>query len=271
MLGVLSQFYYCQIDLVSFTVIEMNSHSRLTSSENLQQGHGSNLYPVTLKQRFGDLQIDLDVPEGVWNPTPHGIHLGNMLLGIDFTGKNVLELGTGCGIHAILIAHRGAAQMTMTEIDAVAIENSKHNFAKNTIDIEAEFIVADWTAVPGASHEGKAKWDCIVTNPPFAKSGKHYRRYFIDSLILDAHKLVKPGGELIFVQSSMADIPRSVQLMEDCKMAVHIVGETEGPFRDYYYEDDTFMQESANVQNGFEIRDGVHYERLIVFRAVLPK
>ena len=248
-----------------------NMRSNATSQENLQQRHGSNLYPVTLKQSFGDLQLELDVPEDVWNPTPHGIHLGNMLLGIDFTGKNVLELGTGCGIHAILIAHQGAAQLTMTEIDASVTENAKHNLAKNNVEIETEFVFADWTAVPGASHQGKAPWDCVVSNPPFAKSGKLYRRYFIDTLILDAHKLVKPGGELIFVQSSMADIPRSVQLMEDCKMTVHIVGETEGPFRDYYFEDDTFMQESASVQDGYEIRDGVYYERLIVFRAVLPK
>lgn len=68
----------------------------------------------------------------------------------------------------------------------------------------------------------------------------------------------------------MADIPRSVQLMKDCKMTVQIVGETQGPFRDYYIEDDEFMKESAAVQDGYEIRDGVFYERLIVFRAALP-
>ena len=48
--------------------------------------------------------------------------------------------------------------------------------------------------MPGASHEGKATWDCVVSNPPFAKSGKRFRRYFIDTFILDAHKLVRPGG-----------------------------------------------------------------------------
>ena len=245
--------------------------TQCNSEETIQQRHGSNLYPVTLEQSFGDLQMQLDVPEGVWNPTPHGIHLANMLLKIDFTNKNVLELGTGCGIHAILIAHQGASQLSMTEIDTAINDNAKHNLAKNNIDIEIEYFVADWTSVPGASHDGKAKWDCLVTNPPFAKSGKQYRRYFIDTLILDSHKLIKPGGELIFVQSSMADITRSMQLMKDCKMNVQIVGETEGPFRDYYFDDEAFMQESAKVKDGFEIRDGVHYERLIVFCATLPK
>jgi hypothetical protein len=174
-------------------------------AERPEQRRGDNLYPVSFSQRFGDLEMHLDVPAGVWNPTPHGVHLG------------------------------------------------------------------DWTAVTGASHHGRAPWDCLVTNPPFAKSGKRYRRYFIDTLILDAHKLVRPGGELIFVQSSMADVPRSIRLMEECGMHVRIVGETDGPFRDYYFEDPAYLKEMASVRGSYDVRDGIHYERLVVFRARLPK
>ena len=67
----------------------------------------------------------------------------------------------------------------------------------------------------------------------------------IDTLVLDAHKLVRSGGELVFVQSSVADIPRSIQLMTECGMNVQVVGETSGPFRDYYHEDAPFMREMA--------------------------
>jgi methylase of polypeptide subunit release factors len=193
-----------------------------------------------------------------------------MLLELDLTGRHVLELGTGCGIHAILLAHQGAAELTMTEIEASINDNARHNLGRNKIDIPMEFIIADWTNVPGAAHDGDVPWECLVTNPPFAKSGKRYRRYFIDTLILDAHKLVRPGGELIFVQSSMADIPRSIRLMEECGMSVHVVGETDGPFRDYYFEDAAYLKEMAAVPGSYAVRDGVHYERLIVFRATLP-
>jgi len=109
-----------------------------------------------------------------------------------------------------------------------------------------------------------------VTNPPFAKSGKRYRRYFIDSLILDAHKLVRPGGRVIFVQSSMADVRRSLRLMAEHGMEVRIVGETDGPFRDYYFEDAVYLREMAEVPGGYDVRDGVYYERLIVFEARVP-
>ncbi len=241
-----------------------------TGSMTPPKWQGSNLYPVSFTQQIGGHVLELDVPEGVWNPTPHGIHLGEMLGRLDFTGEHVLELGTGCGIHAILLARQGAARMTLTEIDAAISENARHNLARNTVTTPVEFVVADWTAVPGASHEGRAPWDSVVTNPPFAKSGKRYRRYFIDTLILDAHKLIRPGGRLVFVQSSMADIPRSLRMMAEGGFEVRVVGETDGPFRDYYFDDEAYMREMAMVPGSYEIRDGVHYERLIVFEAVLP-
>ncbi len=247
----------------------MSSHRTQHVMESPHERHGSNLYPVRFTQAFGPHELKLDVPEGVWNPTPHGVHLGHMLLELDFTGRHVLELGTGCGIHAILLARRGAAKLTLTEIDAAIVDNARHNLAANGVDTPVELVVADWTAVPGASHEGKAPWDCVVANPPFAKSGKRYRRYFIDTLILDAHKLLRPGGRLVFVQSSMAGIPRSLSLMAECGMAVRVVGETDGPFRDYYFKDEAYLREMAAVPGGYQIRDGVHYERLIVFEATL--
>ncbi|MEM7307119.1 MAG: methyltransferase [Planctomycetota bacterium] len=233
-------------------------------TEQLEQRHGENLYPVRFAAKFGEHDLTLDVPEGVWNPTPHGVHLGNMLLHLDFTGEDVLELGTGCGIHAILIARRGAKRMTLTEIEQDICDNARHNLTKHGVEIPIEYAVADWTSVPDASH------DVLITNPPFAKSGKRYRRYFIDTLILNAHKLVRPGGRLVFIQSSMADIPRSLRLMDEHGMNVRIVGETDGPFRKYYYEDPVYLREMAAIPGSYAVRDGVHYERLIVFEATLP-
>ncbi|MCH8854465.1 MAG: methyltransferase, partial [Planctomycetes bacterium] len=192
--------------------------------ERLQQRHGDNLYPMTLQTQMGDYKLDLDVPPGVWNPTANGIHLGNMLSGMDFNGEHVLELGTGCGIHAIIIVGQGASRMTLTEIDQSILDNARHNLAKHEVTCPIEYTLADWT------HVVVGPYDSLVANPPFARSGKRYRRYFIDTLILDAHKLVRPGGRLIFIQSSMADIPRSIDFMEQNGMTVRIVGETSGPF-----------------------------------------
>jgi release factor glutamine methyltransferase len=227
---------------------------------------GDNLYPEHFRACFADIELDLDVPAGVWNPTPHGLHLGDMLAReLRFDDQHVLELGTGCGLHAIVLARRGAARLTLTDIDQESLDNALHNLEKHGIDVPVEALVADWTHVPGGP------FDALVTNPPFCKSGKRFRRHFIETLILDAHKLVRPGGTLTFVQSSMANVPRSLALMEECGMTVRIVGETDEPFRPYYFEDARFMREIACVPGAYEVRSGTHFERLVVLQGTLPR
>lgn len=225
---------------------------------------GSNLYPQELTVTFGNVKINLDVPEGVWNPTPHGMHLGNMILTLDFKDEEVLELGSGCGNHTILIAQKKPKKLTVTELSQSILDNTRHNLLKNNIDLPVEYVVADWT------HIDKGPFDVLITNPPFAKSGKRYYRYFIDTLINDAHKLVKPGGKLIFIQSSMADVKRSIGLMNDWDMDVRIVGEFKGPFRDYYFEDEIFMQNIEKFSGAYEKEGNKYFETLTVFEAVLP-
>ena len=232
--------------------------------ERPTQRSGDNLYPVQLEMQFGDHHLDLDVPAGVWNPTPHGMHLANMLLRLDFTDQHVLELGTGCGIHAILLAKRGAKQLTLTEIEGHVLDNAAHNLKKHGVKVPCDYQVADWTHVDGGPY------DTLVTNPPFAKSGKRYRRYFIDTLILDSHKLLRPGGKLVFIHSSMANVPRTMKILREHGMTVEIVGETSGPFRPYYFEDPSFMREIAAEPGLYHHSDGTHYERLVVFKAQLP-
>ncbi len=233
--------------------------------KSLTKRHGDNLYPALFRAQFGSHEMSLDVPAGVWNPTPHGVHLGNVLAEVDFSGEHVLEIGTGCGVHALLLAWQGAARLTLTEIEAALLETVRHNFAKHKVDTPTEYVVADWV------HIECGPFDTVVTNPPFAKSGKRYRRYFIDTLILDAHKLLKPGGRLIFVQSSMADVPRSIRMMEECGMTVGILGESDHEFRDYYFEDPTYLLEMARLPGAYDVRGGLHFERLVAFEARLPQ
>lgn len=225
---------------------------------------GNNLYPQELSLSFGDTTIDLEVPEGVWNPTPHGMHLGNMILNLDFKDKEVLELGSGSGNHTILIAQQKPKALTVTEINQDVLNNTRHNLLKNNIDMPVEYVVADWT------HLNKEPFDVLITNPPFAKSGKRYYRYFIDTLINDAHKLIKSGGKLIFIQSSMADIKRSTNLMQEWGMEVNIIGEQKGPFRDYYFEDEVFMNTIEKFPGAYEKINDQYIETLVVFEATLP-
>lgn len=68
----------------------------------------------------------------------------------------------------------------------------------------------------------------------------------------------------------VADVPRTIALMEENGMMVRIAAETDGPFRDYYFEDKAYMKEMACVPGAYSIRDGVYHERLTVFEATMP-
>jgi len=52
----------------------------------------------------------------------------------DHKGKNVLDVGTGTGILAIMAAKLGAKSITATDIDGWCIENSSENFELNHLE-----------------------------------------------------------------------------------------------------------------------------------------
>ncbi len=203
--------------------------------------------------------MDLAGGSDDWTPTPHGALLADALAETDLVeGRAVLELGAGVGNHTIVIVRKGASRVVATEITEGRAATARQNVERNCAGVDrVDYRVANWVAVEG-------RYDVIVTNPPFAQSGQRNRRYFIDALILGASQLLAEGGDLIFVQSSMADLAKTMRRLDENGFDAEVVLERTGPFRDYYFEDPTFMEEIRNVPNGFEIRDGTHYETLSV-------
>ncbi|MDE0891769.1 MAG: methyltransferase [Planctomycetota bacterium] len=209
------------------------------------------------------LVMDLSMGAEDWTPTPHGQCLAEVLAENNLVeGKTVLELGAGTGNHTILLARQGAKHIVATEITQELVETTEVNVKRNVPEASMEYRVADWLATDGS-------FDVVVTNPPFCKSGKQNRRYYIDSLILDAHKRLNANGTLIFVQSSMADLAKTLERLNENGYEARAIGERRGPFRDYYFEDEQFMKESASVVGGFDVVEGVHYETLSVIAATL--
>ncbi len=59
------------------------------------------------EQTFGYLGVTLVVPPGVQPITPTSHLLGEALMAEAHQGERVLDMGTGCGVNAILAATRG--------------------------------------------------------------------------------------------------------------------------------------------------------------------
>jgi len=209
--------------------------------------------------------MDLALGEEDWTPTPHGRLLAEVLAERNLVqGARVLELGAGSANHTIVMLRQGATHVTATEVDEALLETTRTNVERNCPEAadRIEYRVADWLGTGG-------RFDVLVTNPPFCRSGQRNRRYFIDSLILDGSKRLLDGGRLVFVQSSMADLDRTRRELDRNGYDVEVLEQCEGPWRDYYYEDPAFLEEAAQVPGGFREARGERFETLSVIQARL--
>lgn len=199
-----------------------------------------------------------------WQPTPHGRFFAGVLFENPelYRGSDVLELGTGTALHAVLLERGGAASLVATEYRQDLLATARENLEAHGCGDRTELRVADWLNTEGT-------FDLVVANPPFCKSGMRNRRYFIDQLILNGFRRLRPEGRLLFIQSSMADFAKTERRLEENGYSVRRIDATEGPFRDYYYEEPGFLDEARRVADGFTTRDGQDFETLTVFEARL--
>jgi len=218
-------------------------------------------------------QLNVDIAgfgDDDWLPTPHGLTMAIALaknpgFNACLEGKDVLELGSGVGNHTVLIARQNPKSLVCTEISQSRIGPTSATMKLNNCDEKhVKYIVADWLSVDG-------KFDCVITNPPFCKSGKRNRRYFIDELILNGHKVLRPNGLLIFIQSSMANLPMTKDRLKQNGFELESIAERTFPWRDYYFQDQSFLAESE-FEGAYSLdpdNDNRRLETLYVIKARL--
>jgi len=117
----------------------------------------------------------------------------------NYQGKNVLDVGSGTGVLAILAAKLGAKQITAIDIDDWCIENSEENFALNQLSIPIQLK-------KGTIQElDEDIYDIILANITL--------QVHLDSMNEYAERL-KSGGELImsgFYESDVKELTRAAQ------------------------------------------------------------
>jgi len=137
--------------------------------------------------------------------------------------ENVLELGTGCGILAILVAKAGA-KVVATDINPAALECSRANAIVHGVEDRIELRLGDlFDPVAGEF------FDLVVFNPPYlpvprdealgtpldlAWEAGQDGRAVIDRFLREVSNHLKPNGRALFVQSSLADISRTIRALK---------------------------------------------------------
>lgn len=100
---------------------------------------------------------------------------------LDFSGKEVLDLGCGTGILSILAMKLGAAKVTAIDIEDASVENATENLALN--GVEAEVLLGSVEVIEGL------QFDIVLAN---------INRNAIMMLMPDIVALLKENGTVLF-------------------------------------------------------------------------
>ncbi|GEM_PF-1232606 len=125
-------------------------------------------------------EVLLDVSEGVYEPDEDSFMLVDYLVRLleDSNGsKLIVDVGTGCGIVAIVSAKRGA-RVLATDISFEAIKCAKENTNRLKLTNYIEFIITD--LISPIRRFSRA--DLIVMNPPYLPVDDEY-----DEILKESH------------------------------------------------------------------------------------
>jgi len=151
----------------------------------------------------------------------------------------VLEIGTGCGILAVLAAQK-AKTVVAVDINPHALECAGRNAETNSIKEKIEFRYGDLFQ-PIKQNE---RFSLILFNSPYLPSepdeekswiGKAWAggptgRQVIDRFITDAPRRLADGGRILLVQSSLSDVNRTLEMFKERNLHAVVVVQVKVPF-----------------------------------------
>lgn len=136
------------------------------------------------------------------------IGVDGVLLGAwaDVVGKKrILDVGTGCGVIALMCAQRNAeARVTAIDTDPPSIGEAALNFKDSPWPERLEALLEDYNTFPLTG------FDLIISNPPYFDSGidnpesprlkaRHQGALSPKTIVEKASRLLNPGGTIAMV------------------------------------------------------------------------
>ena len=164
-------------------------------------------------------------------------YFAEFLDGLDLSGKNVADIGTGSGILALAAARAGAKSVLALDINPDAARSAQENARANGVGERVEAACMDLlTALPA-----RPLFDVILSSPPKHAgeprdvadrgwhAGPHYRD--VAALFQQARERLKPNGCLYVMLSSASDLDLFGQLINKAGLRAKLAYE-----RSFYVE-----------------------------------
>lgn len=186
------------------------------------------------EETFEYLGLTLVVPPSVQPITPTSHLLGEAVIAETRPGDRVLDMGTGCGVNAILAARQGA-NVVAVDLNKRAVSAARANAERNGVADRVDVRESDVFAAAPESY------DLIVFDPPFrwfkprddaelATADENYRA--LTTFFREVRDHLTVGGRILLFFGSSGDLAYFQQLVAASQLETTVVarltGEREG-------------------------------------------
>lgn len=180
------------------------------------------------------------VAENVYRPAEDSFLIADQIP--YYTSKKTLDMGTGCGILA-LISAESSQEVVATDINPFAVNCTKKNAELNGLNHKIDVLAGDLFDPIGK----KEKFDLITFNPPYlpipntstegdylcsAWDGGSDGRLVTDRFLDQIPRFLKKDGTVLLVQSSHSGIQSTVNKIYRSNLKAEIVASKHMHFED---------------------------------------
>jgi release factor glutamine methyltransferase len=193
----------------------------------------------SLEKRVFYADLSLDVYEEVYEPAEDTFLIADVLNQTVAEGETVLDVGTGCGILAV-IASKKAKKVVATDVNPHAVECAKQNAEASRVLSKMQVRLGDLFE-PISETE---KFSMIVFNAPYLPStqsehrswrgrawaGGSTGRRIIDRFMRDAPSHLTTKGRILLVQSTLSDVKETLRKFREMGLDAKVVAEKKAAF-----------------------------------------
>ncbi|MDR0492458.1 MAG: methyltransferase [Nitrososphaerota archaeon] len=154
-------------------------------------------------------------------------------------GMRVLDLGTGCGLLAVLSAKK-SGDVTAIDLNPYAIRCAKENAHINHMDDKIAFMQSDLFY----ALQNNIRFDLILFNAPYLPSeqgeettwiGRSWAggtdgRQIVDQFITQVSSHLNPTGKVLLMQSTLTGVEKTLHEFNQQGLSAHVTAERNLPF-----------------------------------------
>jgi tRNA1Val (adenine37-N6)-methyltransferase len=142
--------------------------------------------------------------------------------------SNILDVGTGTGLIALMLAQRSTARISAVEIDEDATNQARENFVKSPWNQRIELFYQSFSDFANQSVQ---KFDLIVSNPPYFSNSlknpdskrtlaRHNDSLNLKDLLATAREICNSDGKICLILPVDSE-KELYQVAENCQLYIN--------------------------------------------------